>query len=136
MSAIRQGNVVPLSPKTLLDRIEIDGVVANIAAVTHVKTRIWQYATFEDAESDTDGTEMGTEITTLSAACMFNTLQTAMWNNKDSLGYNCKIVIPSARFPAGGKYYGIDNLVQPSAVGAESFLLDRWVLYALPTGLD
>lgn len=137
MSQVLEENIVALTPHTLLDRIEIDGVVAEEADITNVKTRIWQYDTYEDAASDTDGTEVGSEITTLAADCMHDTLQLdAMWGTRDRIGYNCKIVIPKARFPAGGKYYRVDRKVQPSAVGAEDFLLEPWILYALPTVLD
>lgn len=137
MSKTRQANVMPKTPKTFLDRLEVDGEVATDDDITNIKTRVFQYDSFEDADSDTNGTEQGAEITTLSASCMFDTLQEdGLWNNRDSLGYNCKIVIPATRFPDGGKYYGVENTVQPSAVGAEAILLERWILYALPTALD
>lgn len=133
----RTENIVPETPVVLLDRIELNGVAAVIADITNVKTRIFQYASYDDAVSDTSGTEIGTEITTLAASCMFNTLQRdGMWKNKDSLGYNCKLTITAARFPAGGKYYRAENVVQPSSGGAEPVSLVPWILYALPSAID
>ena len=139
MAEFRQANVLPNTGKTLLDRIELDGVVAVIADITSVATRVFQYDTLEDALSDTTGTgtEVGSVITTAAADCMYNTLQTDnMWRRKDLTGYNLRIDIPKARFPYGGKYYRVENVVQPSASGAESANLEPWILYALPSAID
>lgn len=137
MSEFRQANIVPNTPVTLLDRIEIEGDVAVTADVTSVATRIFQYDTLEDAKSDANGTEVGTVITTAAADCMYDTLQTGnLWRRKDLTGYNCRIDIPKARFPDGGAYYRIENVVQPSASGAESGNLEPWILYALPSAID
>lgn len=135
MSNYREDTVLANTQKTLLDRIEIDGEVALEAAITSVKTRVFQYATYEDAVSDTDGTEMGTVITTLAADCWFDTLQRdGMWDNRDRLGYNCRIDVPGARFPAGDRYYRIEQVID-QAVG-EDFSLRPWILYALPSAID
>ncbi|MCI0361719.1 MAG: hypothetical protein L0211_24810 [Planctomycetaceae bacterium] len=137
MSNFREANIVAETPVILLDRIELAGVVSVIADITNVKTRIFQYASYQQAVDDASGTEIGTEIATLAAACMFNALQTdAMWGNRDKLGYNCRLTITAARFPSGGKYYRACNVVQPSAVGAEPVTLKPWILYALPSAID
>lgn len=137
MAEFREANIVPNTPTAILDRIEIEGDTAVIADVTNVATRVFQYDTLEDAKSDTDGTEVGTTITTAAADCMYNTLQTdGLWGRKDLVGYNLRIDIPKARFPYGGKYYRVENVVQPSASGAESSNLEPWILYALPSAID
>ena len=137
MSELRSENVVANSPKSILERIELDGVVANVAAITNVRLRFFEYDTYEDAARDTGGIEIGTVLTYASADCMFNTLQKdAMWNRHDARGYNCSLDIPANRVPNGGTYVRVEIVVQPSAGGAEPITLEPWILYLLPSAID
>ena len=135
MSSFREQKITPNTPWTQLDRIEINGVTSHIADITSVATRIFQYANYEDARDDANGTEVGTVITTAAASCMYDTLQLdGMWNNRDRIGYNCRVTIPKARFLNGGKFYRIENVVTPAS--GETFNLVPWILDARTSAID
>lgn len=131
---IRTQDVLKNNPKTFLDRLEIAGAVAVQADITSIGVRVFKYDSIEDATSEANGVEVGTELTFLSAAVVFNTLQTGgMWPaSKDNLGYNLAVTVPASRFPTGGKYYRVEQKVTRSAVGADPFFLPPWIVRALP----
>lgn len=133
-SQVRTQDVLANNPKTFLDRLEIAGAVAVQADVTNVKVRVFRYNTIEDAVADANRTEVGTELTFLSAAVVFNTLQTGgMWPaSKDRIGYNLAVEVPASRFPTGGKFYRVEQKVTRSAVGVDPFFLPPWIVRAIP----
>ncbi len=137
MSEVRSENVVANSPKAILERIELDGVVAEILDVTNVVLRFFQYEDYDDAAADSSGVEILPALTISGANCMFDTLQKdGMWNRKDNRGYNCKLDLPADYFPEGGTYVRVEIVVQPSEVGAEPVALAPWILYVLPSAID
>ena len=104
------------SPLTLMDRIYGHaGTAITQASLTAISYRTFEYASEDDAESDTSGTEVSTSASLVVADTVFDTLQTdARWT-RDSTGYNFRFTLPVARLPNGGKFIRVEVLFDPTS---------------------
>lgn len=121
------------NPVVLMDRIQgEDATDMQQADVTAISYRVFQYDTEANARTGTSGTEVGTSASLTVSSVIFNTLQTdARWT-ADTEGYNFRFTLPGTRLPAGGKYYGVEVVVDPAGAGEEDFMLDTYIIYAKP----
>lgn len=118
------------SPLTLMDRVYGHaGTAITQASLTAISYAAWEYASVDDAESDTNGTAVGVSASLVVADTVFDTLQTdARWA-RDALGYNFRFTLPVARLPNGGKYVRVEVLFDPTS--GEDFP-SVWIIDVLP----
>lgn len=128
---IHYASVIEDSPLVIMDRVVgISGAAITQATLTGIAFRAFEYASQEEAESDTEQTEVGTSETLTVSSVIFDTLQTAApWDSsKEATGYNFRTTIPAARFPNGGKWVAIEVTFDP--VSGEDFC-DVWIVNVL-----
>jgi len=126
-------NAIENNPVVLMDRIQgEDATDMQQADITAITFRVFQYNSEAEARTDTTGVEVSTFGTLTVGSVIFDTLQTdARWG-ADTEGYNFRFTLPGARLPAGGKWYRVEVLIDPSAGGEEDFILDPYIIYAKP----
>lgn len=131
MSRIHYAEVFEDSPKVLMDRVQnITGANITQAVITSISRQVFEYGSQEEAESNTEGTEVGTAASLTVSDVVFDTLQTtAPWDSTvDATGYNFKDVVPAAKFPTGRKWYRVEYLVTPTT--GEAFPI-VWIVQAV-----
>lgn len=121
---LRYAALLEDNPLTLADRILGNDVAAiTQATINTISFRVWEYASWDDAKLDRDGSEIGTQASLDKTIVVFDTLQTdAYWesppgsgNAIDDTGYNFRATIPPARFPSAAKWYRVEITFTPTA---------------------
>lgn len=124
------------SPKVILARIVgLDDALITQSTLSNLYYRVDSYASQDDAESCTDGTEILDDTALTISAAIYNTAQTGSgWPSELTDGFNFKTTIPAASFPTKGRWYRIELWCDPTS--GDDFLGGKWVFECLATARD
>ena len=104
-------------PKVVMARV-VGAAATNItqSTVSSLSYIVDQYDSEDDAVQDANATSVTTE-TSLSpvSSYVYNALQTDNDWDADGTGYNLKVTLPAASFPAGNKWNRVEIWVTPTS---------------------
>lgn len=132
MSMIFYGECDQDSPLPIYGQIisQITKVLVTQSTVSSLLVRVYEYASKADAESNTNGTQIGSDITLTKTSVIFDALQTTDPGDKmittKGTGYNFATILPAASFPEGDKWYRADLRITPSS--GDEYTGGKWVL--------
>lgn len=124
------------SPKVILACIRgLDDALITQSTLTALYYRVDRYASRDDAEGCTNGTEVLDDTALVISSTVYNTAQTGSgWPSDLSSGFNFKTTLPASSFPAKAQWYRVEVWCDPTS--GDDFLGGKWVLECLATARD
>jgi hypothetical protein len=122
------------APIVLMDRVKnIAGDYITQASVSTITYRCDEYASQEDAEECSNGTEIIDDTALVVSSVVYNTLQTAApWDSTtDATGYNVRFTLPASARTVGERWHRVEVNITPAS--GDSYPL-VWIIETLAMG--